>query len=158
MTKQFAKARLGVVYTANEHGLGALHVDPATYTTYMFMQADGAVTKELFYVYDDSTFQIEDPLELAVNPADGKVKAVCVSPVTLADNEYAWVAVGPGSFVANSAEALDVDDILYGHATAGKVADTISACLLPGVTVQTAIGSATTGTFQAIGRMYAQDL
>lgn len=158
MTKQILGARLGVVYTRNEHGLGAIHVDAGTNTTYIFMQADGAVTKELFYVYDDSTWQIEDALELAVNPADGKVKPVCVCPVTLADNEYAWVAVGPGYFTANSAEALDVDDVLYGHATAGKVSDTASACFLPGVSVQTAIGSATTGQFQAQIRMYAYDL
>lgn len=155
---QVAGAQIGVVDTTQKFNLGQLHVTPEG-NHYMYMQADGAVTKELFYTWDEGTFQIEDPIEVAVHPADTKTKPLCVSPVTLADNQYTWVIVGPHSgFTANSAEALDADDVLYGHATAGKLADTASACFVPQVTVSAAIGSATTGTFVATARMYAYDL
>ena len=158
MTAQKRGAKLATVYTTQEFGLGETHVAPDG-SVYMFMQADGAVTKELFYTYDEATFQIEDPLEVAVHPADTKTKPLCVSQVTLADNEYAWVIVGPHSgFTANAAEAVDADDVLYGHATAGKLGDTASACFVPQVTVTAAIGSATTGTFVATAKMYAYDL
>jgi len=153
---------IGVAHTTPKHALGAIYTSPASGvtigTTYMYLQADGAVTTALFYTYNEVTGQIEDTLEVAVHPADGKTKPLCVSPLTLADNEYAWVVIGPGVFTATSAEALDVDDVLYGHATVGTVADTASACFVPGVTVQTAIGSATTGTFVAHNRMNAYDL
>lgn len=158
MSGQTIGVKLNKVYTTCDHNLGDVHVAPDG-STYIFMQADGAVTKELFYCYDDTTWQIEDAVEVAVNPADGKTKPVCVSQVTLADNEYTWAIVGPHTgFTANSAEALDADDVLYGHATAGKLADTASACFVPQVTVRAAIGSATTGTFVAQARMYAYDL
>lgn len=158
MSGQLLGVKLGVAYTTNDHGLGATHVTPEG-NTYVFMQADGAVTTALFYTYDETTWQIENLLELAVDPATTKAKPLCVSPVTLADNQYAWVIVGPhNGFTATSAEALDVDDVLYGHATAGTLADTSSACVVPNVTVRTAIGSATTGTFVAMDRMFAYDL
>ena len=158
MSGQIIGVKLAKVYTTQDHNLGDVYEAPNG-DTYIFMQADGVVTKELFYCYDETTFQIEDAVEVAVNPADLKTKPVCVSQVTLADNEYTWAIVGPHiGFTANSAEAIDADDVLYGHATAGKLADTISACVLPQVSVRTAIGSATTGTFVAMARMYAYDL
>lgn len=158
MSGQILGVKLGVAHTTPTHNLGDKYEAPNG-DTYIYMQADGAVTKELFYCYDETTWQIEDPIELAVHPADTKTKPLCVSQVTLADNEYTWAIVGPHTgFTANSAEALDADDVLYGHATAGKLADTASACFVPQVTVRTAIGSATTGTFVAMARMYAYDL
>lgn len=151
-------AKLGVADTVAQFSLGSIYQDAAG-NTYAYMQADGAVTKELFYTYDETTWQIEDPIEVAVHPADTKTKPLCVSTVTLADNEFCWVIIGPhNGFTANSAEALDADDVLYGHATAGKLADTASNCFVPQVTVRAAIGSATTGTFVAMARMYAYDL
>lgn len=151
-------AKLGVADTVPQFTLGSEFKD-AVGNTYVYMQADGAVTTALFYVYDETTWQIEDQIDLTNFPADTKTQPLCVSPVTLADNEYAWVIVGPhNGFTATSAEALDVDDVLYGHATAGTLADTASALFVPMVTVRTAIGSATTGTFVAMSRMYAYDL
>lgn len=158
MTAQKIGVKLNTVYTTQDFNLGDTHVTPEG-NTYVFMQADGAVTKELFYCYDETTWQVEDALDLTVDPADTKTKPLCVSTVTLADNEYAWVIVGPhNGFTANSAEALDADDVLYGHATAGTLADTASALFVPMVSVRAAIGSATTGTFVAMARMYAYDL
>lgn len=158
MSKQVPGVKLDTVYTTCDFTLGAEHTTPEG-NVYKFMQADGAVVASLFYTYDETTAQIEDKLELAVHPADTKTKPLCVSTVALADNEYAWVIIGPhNGFTATSAEALDVDDVLYGHATVGTLADTASACFVPQVTVRTAIGSATTGTFVAQARMYAYDL
>ena len=151
-------AKLGVADTTPQFTPGSIFEDKFG-NTYMYLQADGAVTKDLFYVYDETTWQIEDQMDLTNFPADGKTQPLCVSSVTLADNEYCWVIVGPhNGFTATSAEALDVDDVLYGHATAGTLSDTASAMFVPMVTVRVAIGSATTGTFVASQRMYAYDL
>jgi len=158
MTAQKLGVKLATVYTTQDFNLGDTHVSPEG-NTYVFMQADGAVTLDTFYVYDETTWQIEDQIDLTNFPADGKTQPLCVSEVTLADNEYTWAIVGPhNGFTGTSAEALDVDDVLYGHATAGALSDTASAVFVPMVTVRTAIGSATTGTFVAMARMYAYDL
>lgn len=157
MGNQVLGARLNEVYTSNEHGLGRIHVTPDG-DTYMFLQADGAVTKDLFYVYNANTFQIQDQIDLTNFPADTKIQPLCVCSQTLADNEYIWAVVGPHKgFTATSAEAVDALDVLYGHATAGTLADTASAIIVPMVSVTADIGSATTGTFIAYDRMYAYD-
>lgn len=151
-------AKLGVADTTPQFTPGSIFEDKFG-NAYMYLQADGAVTKELFYTYNETTWQIEDPIELNVHPSATANEPLCVSTIALGDNEYAWVIVGPhNGFTANAAEALDVGDVLYGHATGGKLADTASACFVPGVSVRTAIGSATTGTFVATNRMYAYDL
>lgn len=157
MTKQVRGANLTSSSTVQNFTLGATHETPEG-NVYMYLQADGAVVANLLYSYDETTFQIEDKLEVAVIPATAKQAALCVSPIALADNAYMWVFVGPGTATMTSAAAVAVDRILYGHATVGTFSDTASACLLDGLSVQTLIGSATTGPVNAIRRMHAIDL
>jgi len=158
MTAQKRGVKLATVYTTQEFGLGEIHVTPEG-NTYQFMQADGAVTLDKFYVYDQTTWQITELLDLTVNPADTKTQPVCVSEVTLADNEYTWAIVGPhNGFAGTAAEDIDALDVVYMHATAGAVGDTASAGFLPMVAPAAAILSGATGTFVANARMYAYDL
>ena len=150
--------KLATVYTTQDFGLGEEYKSPEG-NVYVFMQADGAVTLNKFYVYDQTTWQITDLLDLAVNPADTKTQPVCVPQVTLADNEYTWVVVGPhNGFTGTAAEDIDALDVVYLHATAGAVGDTASLGFLPMVSPAAAILSGATGTFVANARMYAWDL
>ena len=110
--------------------------------------------------YRVGTWQVEDQIDLTATPASaGERVMVCCPQVAMTDNYFAWVFVGPGSFTGIAAEAIAADGLCYGHATAGAVGTTASACLLPGVHSVAAISSATdTGTFYAEHRMYADDL
>lgn len=157
MTLQKLGVKLGVAYTTPDFTLGTLHVTPAG-DHYRFLQADGAVVANVMYSWQGTTYQIEDKLEVAVTPATAENIALCVSSVALADNEYAWVFVGPGNFTATAAEDIAVDVNLFGHATAGAIGDTASACLLKGVVAQTIILSGATGTFHAAYPLMAEDL
>ena len=137
--------------------LGELHVDKLG-NHYRYMQADGAVVAQNLYSYVPNTWQIDAKIDLTVTPADGESVPVCVSDIAIADDEYAWVFVGPGTFTTTTAAAVAADAICYGHATAGLIDDAATACLIRGVTAVAAIGSATTGTFYAATGMYAVDL
>ncbi len=140
--------------------LGQLYVSPLG-NHYRYLQADGAVTAYLFYNWIPDTYQVDAPLEVAVNPADSTGVPLCVwdgSATALADNEYAWFFVGPGKFTATSTASIVAKAILYGHATVGKFDDTASACLLKGVTAPALFGSGTTGTLRAAYPLYAEDL
>ena len=146
--------------TDQRHELGELYVTKSG-NHYRYMQADGAVTSYNLYTYVPGTWQIANPLDLGVDPADSESTPVCVwdgSATALADNEYAWVFVGPGLFTATTAAAVAADAICYGHATAGLIDDAATALLLRGVHAHTAIGSATTGEFYAALPLYATDL
>lgn len=140
--------------------LGQLYVDNLG-NHYRYMQADGAVTAYNLYSYIQGTWQIDAQIDLTVTPADGESVPVCVwdqSSTALADDEYAWVFVGPGAFTTTTAASVAADAIIYGHATAGLVDDAATAIILNGVTCPVAIGSATTGTFYAMSQMWATDL
>ena len=78
MTKQLLKVNLTTATTTQEHTLGAVHCTPEG-DEYMYLQADGAVTKDLLYSYDPTSFQIEDPLEVAVIPLTATQQSLCVS-------------------------------------------------------------------------------
>lgn len=158
MSGQILGAKLGVAYTTQDFNLGDEYITPDG-DHYMFMQADGAVTKDLLYTYDASTWQVEDQADVTNFPQDAETIPVCISPVTLADNEYAWVFVGPGSITATSdGNGVTAEAICYVSATAGTVSSTATAALLKGVHAQTTIGASTTGTILAVNRMFSEDL
>ena len=157
MSSQRIAVEIGVAHTTPKHGLGELHIDEEG-NHYRYMQADGAVTKDLLYNYVPGTWQIDSVIKLAVNPADGKRVPCCVSPVNLADDEYAWVFVGPGAVTLTAAGAVAASAVIYGVNGNGTVDDAATACLLPGLTLPAAISSAGTGTFYATQPLVAEDL
>lgn len=158
MSEQILGARLGVAYTNQDYKLGTVYKHPNG-NTYIFMQADGAVTLNRLYVYDQSTWQIEDEADLAGFPADAHTQPACVSPVTLADNEYAFVFVGPGqhSCVTDATGIAGANDIVYVSATAGTVSSGATAALLAGVSADAVIAGGATGTINAVNRMTIVD-
>ena len=128
---------------------------------YRYMQADGSVTAYEPYSYTAGTWQIDAPMDLAVTPATAGVVQLCVwdgSSTAIADNYYAWVFVGPGTFTAKiDGSAATAGAIVYGHATAGLISTTASALLLNGVSVPVTIAAAT-GTLYSAGGLHAIDL
>jgi hypothetical protein len=157
MSLQKIAVEIGVAHTTPQHALGELHIDEAG-NYFRYMQADGAVTKDLGYTYRPVTWQIEEYLKLATDPATAEVMAWCASPVTLADEEYAWVFVGPGEVTLTTAGNVAADAIIYGVNGNGTVDDAATALLLDGLTCPEAITGATTGTFYAIRPLMALDL
>jgi hypothetical protein len=160
MTYQLKAVDLTAIDSTAKFPLGTLHItNDGRHLRYM--QADGAVSAYELMSYRASTWQVEDKLEVAVTPATGQTVLLAVwdgSATALADNEFAWFFVGPGTFTGTSAEAITIDVTLYAHATAGTLSDTGSAGLCAGITCPVAIGSATTGTFYAASGMQALDL
>ena len=149
-----------VIDSSPKSRLGTLYIDEDG-NHYRYMQADGAVTAKNLYSYIATTWQIDAGIDLGVTPANTESVPMCVwdqSDTALADNECAWVFVGPGYFTTTTAAAVAADAICYGHATTGLIDDAATACLLPGVAAVSAIASATTGTFFACHGMYASDL
>lgn len=158
MAKQTLGFQLAVAHTTPRHAIGTTH-ETADGDNYIYMQADGAVTKDLFYTYDFSTWQIEDPSDETNFPQTAETISLCVSPVTLADNEYAWVFVGPGSITLTAdANGATAEAILYVSATAGTVSSTATAALLKGAHTQTTIGNGATGTVYFPNRIWSEDL
>ena len=157
MSSQRLKVQLGVASDTQEHGLGELHVTEDG-RHFRYMQADGAVVADTLYNYVAGTWQIDAQIDLGVNPATAETKPLCASSVTLTDNQYTWVFVGPGEVTLTTAAAVAADAIIYGHATAGLVDDAATALLIDGLSAQTLIGSATTGTFYAARPLQGLDL
>lgn len=160
MSGQINVVDLAQIDTVAKFPLGTLHVSSLG-NHYRYMQADGAVVAKNLYSYIANTWQIDAPIDLGVTPADTESVPVCVfdgSDTALADNEYAWVFVGPGVFTTITAGAVGADAICYGHATAGLIDDAATACLLRGVTAPAAITGAEAGTFYAVSELYAVDL
>jgi hypothetical protein len=141
--------------------LGELYIDKAG-NHYRYMQADGAVTSYDVYSYVPGTWQIDAVADATVNPADAHLVALCVwdgSATALADNEYAWVFVGPGLFTADT-DATGVagaNDEISVSATAGKLSSGATAALVPGVHTTAAITGLATGTFYATLPLYTVD-
>lgn len=160
MSNQLRGVILSQIDTNPLFVLGQLHVDNLG-NHYRYLQADGAVVAKNLYSYIANTWQVDAPIDLTVTPATGESVPACVfdgSSVDLTDNQYAWFFVGPGIFTTITAGDVAADAIVYGHATAGVVDDTASACLLPGVSAITAITGAVAGTFYAAHPLYATDL
>lgn len=159
MSNQIVGAKLDIAYTRQEFTLGALYNHP-TRGTFMFLQADGAVIADTPYTYDEATFQIEDKADVGVLPLDTGSVAICVSPVALADNEYAWVFVGPGYFnaITDATGVTAAQLITYISATVGTLTSGATAALLKGVSTEAVIAGGATGTFYAKGRLYSEDL
>ena len=129
---------------------------------YRYAQADGAVTAYDVYDLIPGTWQINAQADAGVNPADAHLIHACVhegSSTALADNECAWVFVGPGSFTADtdSNGVAGANDIIYVSATAGKLSSTATAALIPGVMATGAITGDATGTFYAANALYVVD-
>jgi hypothetical protein len=137
--------------------LGQLHIDDDG-NHFRYMQADGAVTKNLLYTYRPTTWQIEEYVKLATDPATAEVMCCCSSEINLTDNYYAWVFVGPGEVTLTTAGDVAADAIIYGVNGNGTVDDAATACLLDGLTCPVAITGATTGTFYAARPLIALDL
>lgn len=136
-----------------EAQLGELYVDKMG-NHYRYMQADGEVTAYDVYSYVPGTWQIDASADAAVNPADAHNVPVCVwdgSATALADNEFAWVFVGPGLFTADTdtTGVAGANDIIYVSATAGKLSSGATAAFLAGVSTTAAITGEATGTFYA---------
>lgn len=158
MGQQIIGPKLDVAYTTQDYAIGTEYVHP-TRGTFRFMQADGAVTKDLLYTYDQSTNQVEDQADATNFPQDAETIPLCISSVTLTDNQYAWFFVGPGYATCTSdGNGVTAEAICYVSATAGTFSSTATAALLKGVHVQTTIGASTTGTLLAVNRMYSEDL
>jgi len=148
---------LGVAHTTPQHALGELHIDEKG-NHFRYMQADGAVVADVLYSYRAVTWQIENYIKLATDPATAECTACCASPMALADNEYGWVFVGPGEVTLTTAGNVAADAIIYGVNGNGTVDDAAVALLLDGLTCPAAITGATTGTFYAARPMIALDL
>ena len=160
MTQTFG-VTLDEINTNPKHSLGDVHVTHDG-STYIYAQADGAVTAYDVYNLVPGTWQIDAQADAAVNPADAHNIFLCVwdgSSTALADNEYAWVFVGPGSFTADtdSTGVAGANDIVYVSATAGKLSSGATAAILPGVHATAAITGDATGTFYAAERMQVVD-
>lgn len=159
MGGQQAGVLLSTALTTQDHKLGAIHITPDG-THLMFLQADGAVLAGQPYSYDASTFQIEDLADAAVVPANLETVPICVSPMALADNEYGWVVVGPGSFscLTDATGVTAAGLLCYISATVGTLTSGATAAILQGVRTEAVITGGASGTFYATVRMYAQDL
>ena len=148
--------------STQEHALGSLHVDAAG-NHYRYMQADGAVTSYHLYNYTADDWQIDAIATETSNPADTDLIQCCVwdkSATALADNEYAWVFVGPGTFTitAEAGGALAVDEIVYlDGETAGTLSATAGPCFAPGVQALEAITAGATGSAVCAHALYLQD-
>lgn len=147
------EAALGEIYTSK------------TGQVYRYMQADGAVTSYQAYQYVPGTWQITDLADGGVNPADTNSIPVCVwdgSATALADDEFAWVFVGPGEFTAtnDSSGSILAEEIVYLSATAGDLTNIATAGTLSGssVTASATILADATGTFYAPTGLFATDL
>ena len=162
MSSQIISVDLSQIDTTPKFRVGQLYTDELG-NTYRYMQADGAVTAYEPMSYRANTWQIEDQLDLGVTPADTQSVPFCVwdgSSTALADDEYAWVFVGPGIFTCKVAGNVAADALVYGHATAGQIDDAATAMLLRGVSAPVAITASAgeTGTFHAALPLYAVDL
>lgn len=156
MSLQKTAVQLGVQSATPLHALGELHIDSAG-NHYRYMQADGAVTANVLYSYVPGTWQIDAPIKLAVEPADGKQVFACASSVAVTDNYYAWVFVGPGTVTLTTAGNVAVDVMIYGVNADGTVDDAVTNCVIPGLGAVAAITGATTGSFYAPHALYAYD-
>jgi hypothetical protein len=157
MTIQKTAVEIGVAHQTPKHALGELHIDKSG-NHYRYMQADGAVVANLLYSYRPVTWQIEEYIKLATDPADAEVMCACASPVAIADDYYAWVFVGPGTVTLTTAGNVAADAIVYGVNGNGTVDDAATALLLKGLTCPVAIVGATTGSFFAALPLFATDL
>ena len=157
MTVQTIAAEIGLQHEDRQHGLGALYIDDNG-NHFRYMQADGAVVADVLYNYRPITWQIEDYIISGTTPASAEVATVCVSPIAITDNYYAWVFVGPGTVTITTAGDVAADAIVYGTGGNGTVDDTADACLLDGLTCPAAITGAVAGTFYAAKALIAIDL
>lgn len=159
MSTQILGVEIGVADTVAKFPLGSEYRTPDG-DEYVYMQADGAVTSGLLYAYDRNTWQVEDPADATNFPADTKSIFVGVSPVTLADNEYTWVFVGPGEItcLTDATGVAAADAICYISATAGTVSSGATAALLKGVSADAIIAGGASGTIRAANRMWSEDL
>lgn len=160
MAKQFVGALLGVAHTTPQTLLGDEHYDPSTGKTYMYMQADGAVIADTPYTYDAASFQIEDKADAGVLPVDGGSVPICFTSFALADNDFAWVFVGPGPFnsVTDATGVTAAQLATHISATVGTLSSGVTAALLKGVRSEAVIAAGATGTFYASNRLFAEDL
>lgn len=162
MSSQRGMVNLTTPTTTQEHTLGALHVSE-TGDHYRYMQADGAVTSYHLYNYTADDWQIDAIATETSNPSDTDLIPTCVwdqSATALADNEYAWVFVGPGTFTctAEAGGALAVNEIVYlDGETAGTLSATAGPCFVPGVVALAAISAAATGSIYATHGLYLED-
>lgn len=156
--KQTFGVTLGETHTVAKHGLGDVHVTSEG-DTYIYAQADGAVTAYDVYNLVPGTWQIDAPADAAANPADAHNIHACVPQIAFADDEYGWVFVGPGEFIADtdSNGVGGANDIIYVSATAGKLSSTATAAFVPGVHTTAAITGDATGTFYAAERLQVVD-
>lgn len=148
--------------TDAKSALGELYID-ADGNHYRYMQADGAVTSYQLYNYNPITWQIDALADAGVNPADTNSTPICVwdgSSTALADDEYAWVKVGPGQMTLqnDASGAIAANEIIYLSATAGRVTNVATAGLVRGLNAYAAISGDATGTFYATIPLYAEDL
>lgn len=148
--------------TDRRHELGELYIDKMG-NHYRYMQADGAVNAYQLYNYNPITWQIDALADAAVNPADTNGAPLCVwdgSSTALADDEYAWVKVGPGQLTLqnDASGAIAANEILYLSATAGRVTNVATAGLLRGVHAFGAVSGDATGTFFATLPLHSEDL
>lgn len=157
MSIQRVAAEIGVAHTTPQARLGELYIDDDG-NHFRYMQADGAVTADLLYSYRPTTWQIDAPIKLNVVPAATGAVPCCASPVTLADNEYAFVFVGPGTVTLTTAGDVAIDVPIYGVNGDGTVDDAATAVILNGLTCPVAITGATTGSFYACYGLCAVDL
>lgn len=141
--------------------LGTLYIDEDG-NHYRYAQADGAVTALQVYDLIQGTWQINAQADATVNPADAHVAHLCVwdqSSTALADNECAWVFVGPGAFtcLTDATGVAGANDIVYVSATAGTLSSGATTLFIPGVHTVAAITGAASGTFYAAHQLYAVD-
>lgn len=157
--KQLNGVSLGETSTTQHFTLGAEHVDEDG-NVYKYAQADGTVTAYDVYNLVPGTWQIDAVADAGVNPATAHNIHACVPQIAFADDEYGWVFVGPGEFIADtdSTGVAGANDIVYVSATAGKLSSGATAGLLAGVHTTAAITGDATGTFYAAERLQVVDL
>lgn len=160
---QILGAEFGVASTTDKHGVGTTTYkieSDGIRSTYIWMQADGAVIADTPYNYDAATFQIEDKADAGAVPLDGDTCPICFSPIALADNEYGWVFVGPGKFsaITDATGIAAATDGVYVSATVGTLSSGATGAPLHGVNAEAIVAAGATGTFYAANRLYLFDL
>ena len=123
-------------YTDAAFALGQRGVD-VNGNEYVFLRADGAVSKGAACFIKNKGTEADE-----VTTANGAAKVICIAPVAVADNAYAWFCIHGNVEVETAVVAQGAG--LYTTGTAGRLDDSSasSALKLSGCVAQEAQATA----------------
>lgn len=137
------------VSTTQEYGLGdevAIKTADGGRTDYRYVQANGAITQWQWASIDD-----DNQAAAGVGGVLTAPRLAGIAPVTFADNEYGWLAIGPISkshgLKVNALASCVADVVLYTSATTGSVDDASgSQTKISSLALDTTVGGAPAST------------